>query len=104
MYSKLIIAGNLGGDPELRYTADGKAVTSFSVATNRKWTQLRERRILELRFGLVDGVPHTLTEVGQKFGLTRERIRQIEKEAMRKLRHPRRSQQLRPFAELGVAA
>ena len=38
MYSKLIIAGNLGGDPELRYTADGKAVTSFSVATNRKWT------------------------------------------------------------------
>ena len=38
MYQKLIIAGNLGGDPEMRYTADGDAVTSFSVATNRKWT------------------------------------------------------------------
>ena len=64
----------------------------------------RERQVLELRFGLVNGVPLTLEEVGQKFGLTRERIRQIEKEAMCKLRHPRRSRQLRPFAELGVAA
>ena len=64
----------------------------------------RERRILELRFGLVDGVEHTLEEVGQKFGLTRERIRQIEGQALKKLRHPRRSRPLRPFAELGVAA
>ena len=46
----------------------------------------RERQVLELRFGLLDGKDHTLEEVGQKFGLTRERIRQIEAAAMKKLR------------------
>jgi len=57
----------------------------------------REARILRLRFGIQDGHSYTLEEVGQKFGLTRERIRQIESEALRKLRHPRRSRQLRTY-------
>ena len=57
----------------------------------------RERGVLELRFGLVDGKAHTLEEVGQYFEVTRERIRQIEAKALRKLRHPTRSQHLRDF-------
>ena len=58
---------------------------------------LRESRILRLRFGLHNGRSYTLEEVGQKFGLTRERIRQIEGKALRRLRHPRRSRQLRDY-------
>lgn len=57
----------------------------------------RERQVLELRFGLVDGREHTLEEVGQHFNVTRERIRQIESKALRKLRHPTRSRYLRDF-------
>ena len=57
----------------------------------------REARILRLRFGLHNGRPYTLEEVGQKFGLTRERIRQIEGKALRRLRHPRRARQLRDY-------
>jgi RNA polymerase primary sigma factor len=57
----------------------------------------REARILRLRFGLQNGRSYTLEEVGQKFGLTRERIRQIEGKALRRLRHPRRSRQLKDF-------
>jgi RNA polymerase primary sigma factor len=57
----------------------------------------REERIIKMRFGLEDGTEHTLEEVGQKFGVTRERIRQIEAKALRKLRNPSRSRQLRPF-------
>jgi len=57
----------------------------------------RESRILKLRFGLENGHNYTLEEVGEKFGLTRERIRQIESKALRRLRHPRRSRQLREY-------
>ncbi len=57
----------------------------------------REARILRLRFGLENGRPYTLEEVGQKFGLTRERIRQIEGKALRRLRHPCRARQLREY-------
>jgi RNA polymerase primary sigma factor len=57
----------------------------------------RERQVLELRFGLVDGRDHTLEEVGRYFHVTRERIRQIEAKALRKLRHPTRSRHLRDF-------
>jgi RNA polymerase primary sigma factor len=57
----------------------------------------REANILRLRFGLVNGRAYTLKEVGQKFGLTRERIRQIESQALRRLRHPCRSRQLRDY-------
>jgi RNA polymerase primary sigma factor len=57
----------------------------------------RERRVLEMRFGLNDGMARTLEEVGQYFGVTRERIRQIEAKALRKLRHPLRSRKLRDY-------
>jgi RNA polymerase primary sigma factor len=57
----------------------------------------REARILRLRFGLENGHPYTLEEVGQKFGLTRERIRQIEGKALRRLRHPCRSRLLKDY-------
>ncbi len=57
----------------------------------------REREVLEMRFGLTDGQDHTLEEVGKHFGVTRERIRQIEAKALRKLRHPTRSRQLRDY-------
>ena len=60
---------------------------------------VREKKVLELRFGLEDGRSRTLEEVGQHFGVTRERIRQIEAKALRKLRHPSRSKRLKDFLE-----
>jgi RNA polymerase primary sigma factor len=59
----------------------------------------RERRVLQLRFGLEDGRSRTLEEVGKEFGVTRERIRQIEAKALRKLRHPSRSKKLKDYLE-----
>ncbi len=61
----------------------------------------REEKIIKLRFGLQDGSEHTLEEVGQQFAVTRERIRQIEAKALRKLRHPSRSHKLKAFLETG---
>jgi len=58
---------------------------------------LREQRIIQLRFGLTDGHPKTLEEVGREFGVTRERIRQIESKTLAKLRHPSRAQMLREY-------
>src|SRR6266852_2523768 len=60
----------------------------------------RERRVLELRFGLTDGHPRTLEEVGREFGITRERIRQIEAKTLCKLRHPSRAQRLRDYLDV----
>ena len=59
----------------------------------------RERQVIELRFGLRDGHPRTLEEVGKEFYVTRERIRQIEAKALRKLRHPSRSKKLKDFLD-----
>ena len=61
--------------------------------------QPREQEVLELRFGLIDGTSHTLEDVGKRFNVTRERIRQIEAKALRKLRHPSRAKKLRDFLE-----
>jgi RNA polymerase primary sigma factor len=62
----------------------------------------REEKIIKMRFGLQDGSEHTLEEVGQHFAVTRERIRQIEAKALRKLRHPSRSHRLRAFLETSL--
>ncbi len=59
----------------------------------------REEKVLKMRFGIDEKADHTLEEVGQNFDVTRERIRQIEAKALRKLRHPSRSKKLRSFAE-----
>jgi RNA polymerase primary sigma factor len=72
--------------------------------TNTTWMVLstlteREKRVLQMRFGIGDSSNHTLEEVGQDFEVTRERIRQIEAKALRKLRHPSRSKLLKGFIE-----
>ena len=79
-------------------------VTSFNLLRGRLGEVLhglteRERRILELRYGLMDGYPRTLEEVGRQYEVTRERIRQIEAKALRKLRHPTRQSKLEGFLE-----
>jgi len=62
----------------------------------------REEKVIKMRFGLDDGSEHTLEEVGQSFAVTRERIRQIEAKALRKLRHPSRSHRLRAFLDTSL--
>jgi RNA polymerase primary sigma factor len=62
----------------------------------------REKRVLRLRFGITDGYPMTLEEVGSIFNVTRERVRQIEAKALKKLRHPTRSRRLKHFLELAL--
>ena len=59
----------------------------------------REQEVVKMRFGLIDGQAKTLEEVGREFGVTRERIRQIEAKTLAKLRHPQRSQKLKEFLE-----
>ena len=73
--------------------AGAAAAVAYSVSTGR------ERRVLQLRFGLEDGRARTLEEVGKEFNVTRERIRQIEAKALRKLRHPSRSRKLKDYLE-----
>jgi len=80
-------------------------ITSFSLLKDKLGSVLcslseRERKVLELRFGLGDGNVRTLEEVGQQFRVTRERIRQIEAKALRKMRHPTRIRQLNGFLEI----
>ena len=77
-------------------------IAAFSVFQERLDEVLgslteREEKVLRLRFGLGDGYPRTLEEVGSVFNVTRERVRQIEAKALRKMRHPTRSKQLKPF-------
>jgi RNA polymerase primary sigma factor len=96
------------GDTELaHFIADEETSAPSDVASQHlladKLEELlstltpREARILRLRFGLQDGYSYTLQEVAERFGLTRERIRQIEQEALNRLRHPRRSRKLRDY-------
>jgi RNA polymerase primary sigma factor len=94
------------------FLEDKTAVSPSDAATYRslqeqtssilKTLTPREEKIIKMRFGLEDGSEHTLEQVGQTFAVTRERIRQIEAKALRKLRHPARSNRLRAFLELGT--
>jgi RNA polymerase primary sigma factor len=74
---------------------------NLSEQTRRVLSTLtpREEKVLKMRFGIDEKADHTLEEVGQNFDVTRERIRQIEAKALRKLRHPSRSKKLRAFVE-----
>jgi RNA polymerase primary sigma factor len=90
---------------EDKTTESPSEMTSFSLLKDKLSDVLcsltdRERRVLELRFGLGDGYSRTLEEVGRQFRVTRERIRQIEAKALRKMRHPTRIRQLHGFLEV----
>jgi RNA polymerase primary sigma factor len=90
---------------EDKATENPSDVTSFSLLRDKLSDVLsslneRERKVLEMRFGLGDGYSRTLEEVGRQFRVTRERIRQIEAKALRKMRHPTRIRQLHGFLEI----
>ena len=96
---------NFGDFIEDKSTESPSDMTSFSLLRDKLGDVLcslteRERKVLELRFGLGDGYSRTLEEVGKQFRVTRERIRQIEAKALRKMRHPTRMRQLHGFLEL----
>ncbi|HJN93111.1 MAG TPA: RNA polymerase sigma factor RpoD [Dehalococcoidia bacterium] len=93
--------GDFVPDNETLAPADaaGQALLKETVEEVLSSLTLRERRVLQLRFGLEDGRSRTLEEVGREFGVTRERIRQIEAKALRKLRHPSRAKRLRDYLE-----
>jgi RNA polymerase primary sigma factor len=96
---------NFGDFIEDKSTENPSEVTSFSLLKDKLCDVLsslteRERKVLELRFGLGDGYSRTLEEVGRQFRVTRERIRQIEAKALRKMRHPTRIRQLHGFLEI----
>jgi RNA polymerase primary sigma factor len=96
---------NFGDFIEDKSTESPSEITSFALLKEKLSTVLsglteRERKVLELRFGLGDGSPRTLEEVGSQFKVTRERIRQIEAKALRKMRHPTRLNQLQGFLAL----
>ena len=91
--------GSLIEDPDAISPLEAVSDTMLKEQVARVLDSLegREERVIRLRFGLDDGRPRTLEEVGHEFGLTRERIRQIEAHALRKLRHPSRSRKLRDY-------
>ena len=95
---------NFGDFIEDKSAENPSEMTSYSLLKEKLTEVLdtlteRERKVLELRFGLVDGYSRTLEEVGKQFKVTRERIRQIEAKALRKMRHPTRLRQLHGFLE-----
>ena len=91
--------GDFIHDPEAMLTIEAVSFTLLQEHLHSVLATLsaREANIVRLRFGLIDGRPHTLDEIGQVHGVTRERIRQIETKTMAKLRHPSRSQALRDY-------
>ncbi|MGA9774355.1 MAG: RNA polymerase sigma factor RpoD [Candidatus Dormiibacterota bacterium] len=93
--------GDFVPDSEAVAPADAASLTMLHTEVEDILDTLtpRERRVLQLRFGLIDGHQRTLEEVGKRFGVTRERIRQIEAKALRKLRHPSRSVKLKDYLE-----
>ena len=93
--------GDFLQDDNVPIPADAATYTMLKEQIVEVLTTLteRERRVLNLRFGLEDGRPRTLEEVGKEFDVTRERIRQIEAKALRKLRHPSRSKKLKDYLD-----
>jgi RNA polymerase primary sigma factor len=95
---------NFGDFIEDKAAENPSDMTSYSLLKDKLGDVLtslteRERKVLELRFGLTDGYSRTLEEVGKQFKVTRERIRQIEAKALRKMRHPTRLRQLQGFLD-----
>jgi RNA polymerase primary sigma factor len=92
--------GDFIEDSDVMHAEDAVAygMMTDQLRSALKSLESRESQVIKMRFGLDDGKPRTLNEIGTMFGLSRERIRQIEREAMAKLRHPSRSQQLRDYA------
>ena len=93
--------GDFIEDQQAVAPADAAARALLSEAVGEALEELseRERQVVRLRFGLEDGQVRTLEEVGREFGVTRERIRQIEAKTLAKLRHPIRSQKLRDYLD-----
>jgi RNA polymerase primary sigma factor len=89
----------LGREPTSEEIAKRMDIPVAKVRKVLKTLTPREEKVIKMRFGVGDGSEHTLEEVGQSFAVTRERIRQIEAKALRKLRHPSRSRKLKAFLE-----
>jgi RNA polymerase primary sigma factor len=93
--------GNFIEDSEAAVASEVVSFSSLQDQLKQVLRTLSEREagVIRLRFGLIDGQPRTLDEIGQVYGVTRERIRQIESKTMLKLRHPSRSQSLRDYLD-----
>jgi RNA polymerase primary sigma factor len=93
--------GDFIGDKNSVLPLDSAIQENLKETTTRVLASLtpREERVLQMRFGIGMNTDHTLEEVGQQFSVTRERIRQIEAKALRKLKHPSRSRKLRSFLD-----
>jgi len=96
--------GDFIEDKSAENPANSTAFSVFQLKLDEVLQTLteREEKVLRLRFGLGDGYPRTLEEVGSVFNVTRERVRQIEAKALRKMRHPTRSRELKPFVEWSI--
>jgi RNA polymerase primary sigma factor len=97
--------GDFIEDKKVLSPADAIVNFNLSEQTRRVLTTLtpREEKVLRMRFGIGEKADHTLEEVGRDFDVTRERIRQIEAKALRKLRHPSRSRKLKSFVDVEIS-